>query len=473
MKRFAIVAATLIILILIIVVAERRSGRFPKRMSSMGRLILFSPTDALKRTGQIITGSPVPEEVMLDIATDSTDQHDAPDTEPSIAVNPVNSKDIAIASFAEKWTPSTGAPVWRTDDGGVIWHKDNLIPQITDNIIGPLDQQVMFADDGTLFLVVMGAKGGVFSDSIIHRDVARNISQAGSLFGYDMPMLTISHSAACPNTVYSSWLSSAHESSVTHSLDAGSSVSSSIAGDSFPNGTARTTATRTGKVYVAYKTIELIVDDTFQRVHYRIKRSDDCGRTWTALGSNGVSLTQEAQAVTYGGAFGNPAKGLVARAIASDLWIANSPSSDDVVAAYVDKRSGDTAQIFMASSSDNGVHWKSFQVSDGKFKSAFPEIAVSNLAIGVLYIDYDDSGDHTVFRHVFARSNDGGRTWNREVLQLMDPSGVYGAAPGFLWGDYEGLTATSDTFYGVFSGVSDSRRVRQLDPFFFVRRDTW
>ena len=40
-------------------------------------------------------------------------------------------------------------------------------------------------------------------------------------------------------------------------------------------------------------------------------------------------------------------------------------------------------------------------------------------------------------------------------------------ADGFLWGDYEGLTAMGNTFYGVFTGESIGRSMRQLDPIFF------
>ena len=37
-----------------------------------------------------------------------------------------------------------------------------------------------------------------------------------------------------------------------------------------------------------------------------------------------------------------------------------------------------------------------------------------------------------------------------------------------LWGDYEGLTAPGNTFYGVFTGESTDRTTPQLDPIFLT-----
>ena len=129
---------------------------------------------------------------------------------------------------------------------------------------------------------------------------------------------------------------------------------------------------------------------------------------------------------------------------------------------------GYSGQIFVARSTDQGVTWTSTRVTDGTQHSAYPEIAVAaNGTIGVLYIDFVDNGVVTQFRHRFARSFDNGATWNDQILQSMNPAGLAGAASGFLWGDYEGLTALGNTFYGVYTGQATGRTTAQLDPIFF------
>src|SRR6185503_11345802 len=125
-------------------------------------------------------------------------------------------------------------------------------------------------------------------------------------------------------------------------------------------------------------------------------------------------------------------------------------------------------QIFVARSTDGGSHWASKRVTDGTHDSAYPEIAVAATgAVGVLYIDFDDAGTSTIFRHRFARSFNSGSTWSDQILQAMDPGPISNAASGFLWGDYEGLTAVGSMFYGVFTGASMGRTTSQLDPIFF------
>jgi hypothetical protein len=215
----------------------------------------------------------------------------------------------------------------------------------------------------------------------------------------------------------------------------------------------------------------------FENVHFTVNRSDDGGVTWSALGASGVCVHGTNTVQTFfTTSFGNPAKGKVARARSSDAWIAVAPTDGLVYAAYVSRDSSGFAQIFVASSGDAGSTWTSARVTDGTHNCAYPEIAVTaKHTIGVLYIDYDDAGPGTLFRHHLALYTNSKRS--DQILQSMDPGPIANAASGFLWGDYEGLTALESTFYGVFTGASIGRTTSQLDPIFFkesvVEKITW
>jgi len=210
----------------------------------------------------------------------------------------------------------------------------------------------------------------------------------------------------------------------------------------------------------------------FENVHFTVNRSNDAGVTWAGTGAAGVSVHGAAQVQTYmTNSFGNPGKGKVARARSSDAWIACNPRNGDVYVSYVRRDASGFAQIYVARSTDQGVTWNSHRVTDGTHNAAYPEVAITKRGVAaVLYIDYDDSGAATLFRHHLARSFDHGTSWSDETLQSMDPGPLANASSGFLWGDYEGLTAAKDTFYGVFTGESTGRTVAQLDPIFFRQR---
>jgi len=419
---------------------------------------------------------------MKDIATDALDPSNLGDTEPSIAVNPRNTREIAVVAFSENWTPTAGAPVWKSGDRGRTWRKVFQIVSPATGQSGPNDQKIDFDDNGNIYLAELAVDWSTFSlfNYIYRQPTTPDAALApGQSYGDDQPHLSVDihPSSSFQGRVYSPWLDFSQpneRSSDTWSANQGINVNPVGVGNntSFPNRNTRIAIAPNGKVYIVYKIREGSLGGGFENVHWTVNRSDDGGVTWAGLGANGVSVHGTQQAQTYfTNNFGNPAKGKVARSRSSDAWIAADPASGDIYVAYVDRDASGFAQIYVARSRDEGVTWSSTRVTDGTHNSSFPEIAVTKRGVvGVLFIDYDDSGSKTIFRHRFARSFNQGQTWHRRTLQSMDPGPITNAASGFLWGDYEGLTAVKNTFYGVFTGQSSGRSVLQLDPIFFRQK---
>jgi hypothetical protein len=444
-----------------------------KRLTTSGLVLVISLIEAMPAARAAAT--------IKDIATDATDPSNLGDTEPSIAVNPVNPLEIAVVTFSEGWGPGNMAPVWRSNDGGLTWTKVFQLAQPNPSSFGPGDQKLAFDANGKLYVAEL-AFGMTPPRLFVYRQTGAATAPltVGAVYGStndDQPHLDVDHSntSAFLNRLYSPWLdfSQANErSSAGRSVNSGATLTSVGVGDNgtFVNRTTRMAIAPDGKAYIIYKTREGSAGGNFENVHFYVRRSDDGGATWTANGgTSGVSVHGATTVQTFfTTAFGNLAKGKVARARSSDAWIATDPSSGDVYAAYVSKDGSGFGQIFVARSTDQAVNWTSARVTDGTHHSAYPEIAVAaNGAVGVLYIDYDDSGASTIFRHHFARSFDHGANWTDEILQSMDPGPLANAASGFLWGDYEGVTAIGQTFYGVFTGQSTGRATSQLDPIFF------
>jgi len=416
-----------------------------------------------------------------DIATDALDPNNLSDTEPSIAVNPHNTEEIAIVTFSENWSPATGAPVWKTSDRGVTWRKVFQVVQPAAGQVGPGDQKIDFDVNGNIYVAELGLGGGI-ADFVFRQSAGPDAPLApGAAYGNDQPHLSVDRYSSSPNVghLYSPWLDFGQpleRSTVAWSSNEGIAMNSVGAGNntSFPNRTTRVAIAPNGKVYIVYKIREGTAGapNGFENVHFTVNRSDDGGASWSGLGVTGVSVHGAPQAQTYmTTSFGNPAKGKVARARSSDAWIASNPETGDVYVSYVQRDGSGFAQIYVARSTNEGATWNSTRVTDGTHNSAYPEIAVTKRGVvGVLYIDYDDSGSATLFRHHFARSFNDGVHWEDWTLQSMDPGPLSNAFSGFLWGDYEGLTAARNTFYGVYTGESSGRTVPQLDPIFFRQK---
>ena len=412
-------------------------------------------------------------QTIKDIATNATDPSNLADTEPSIAVDPTNPLRIAIVSFAENWGPGANAPVWMSTNGGTTWTKNFIIGTPASGAGGSNDQKLVFDSLGRL---LAGQLDFALNDFVYRQTGAPGTPlTSGTAYGNDQPHIDVDRTAASPcfNRVYSPWLNTTiatWRSTVERSPDFGATVTAVPAGSTaFNNRTTRVAVAPNGRAYVIYKTREGAVDANFENAHFRVERSDDCGVTWNALGATGVAVHSGTAITWFSNAWGNPAKGKTARARSSDAWIATDPTSGDIYAAYCNKDASGFGQIFVARSTDMGATWTSTRVTNGTHHSAYPEIAVAaNGAIGVLYIDFDDSGASTIFRHRLARSFNHASTWTHSNLQSMDPGPIANASSGFLWGDYEGITAHGNTFYGVFTGQSIGRTTLQLDPIFFT-----
>src|ERR1700676_1433589 len=126
---------------------------------------------------------------MKDIATDALDPNNLSDTEPSIAVNPQNSKDIAIVSFSENWNPSTGAPVWKSSDRGVTWRKVFQVVQPAAGQWGPGDQKIDYDANGSIYVAELAGGSGI-TDYVFRQTAVPDAALTpGAPYGNDQPHL--------------------------------------------------------------------------------------------------------------------------------------------------------------------------------------------------------------------------------------------------------------------------------------------
>jgi hypothetical protein len=426
----------------------------------------------------------------LPIGTNINDPGNKSDFEPSIAVNPTNFDDIVVVAFSGAWFPATNspgvlcepaAPIWRTTNGGATWNKSCIIQWPFPNAAGPRDQKIAFDRFGNLHLVEM--RDSPKRDFIYKATGAAGTPVSiGAEFGGDQPQLAVDRDvlSSCVDRIYVPWRKTIPDDDnvhVAYSTDGGATTTDVVVATHHQrmHRTARIAIGPYGKVYVIYKVETGTSTPGFETADFVVARSDDCGLTWNANGAGGSQLPALGTTETLlNDNFGNAMKGKTNIARSSDAWIDVDQGNGDVVAAYIQRTEiGQTAvyvsQIYVARSTDHGATWTSSAVTPPMYNQEMPEVAVAdNGTIGVLYVDYDDTGAATMWRHWLARSFDHGVTWTTNQLATLDPGPLANAADGWIFGDYEGLTAMGTSFYGVFTGQSASYHTpAQMDPVFF------
>lgn len=404
-------------------------------------------------------------QTLVDIATDATDPFDLDDSEPSIAVNPLNPLEIRVVTFSEGWSlGGTRGRMWVSNDGGVTWDKKEVLTAPTAASSGPGDQKLAYSASGTLYVAEL-ALGVTQPRCFIYRPSGPNWIP-GTAYGDDQPMMESSGT-----TRLSPWLNfgvSPERSTSERTTDDGVTVAQTgIGSTAFANRTTRIAVGPTGTVYVLYKTRQG-VSGQFETATFRVVRSNDAGVSWN---SPGVPVHPGTVQTWFTSSWGNNKNGgKFGRARSSDGWIAVNPTSGTIWVVFCNRDASTFGQVYAASSTDGGNTWSApVRVTDGTHQSAYPEVAVAaNGAVGVMYVDFDDSPAQTVYTHRFALSHDNGATWTRTALQSLNTQALANGTDGFLWGDYEGLTAARTAFYGVFTGQSIGRATVQFDPIFFT-----
>ncbi|HKR63625.1 MAG TPA: sialidase family protein [Thermoanaerobaculia bacterium] len=403
---------------------------------------------------------------IVDIANNATDPNNLVDAEPSIAVNPLNNNQIAVVSFSGGWSTATGlrGPVWRSNDGGATWTKQLQLVAPSAASTGSGDQNVVWTKSGVLLFSQL-ASGVNPPRCFFYRPSGSNFI-AGAAYGDDQPMI-----GSAGSTTVSPWLNfavSPERSTVERTTNQGVTVTAAAVGSAaFPNRTTRVAVGPNNQIYVIYKTREAAPVGNFQKSIFHVVRSLDFGVTWN---TPGATVPPGAVMTWFTTSWGNAKNGgKVGRARSSDAWIAVHPITNAVSVVFCNTDASGRGQIFYSRSTNSGLTFSPpVRVSDGTKNSAYPQVAVTNNGtIGVLYLDFDDSGTQTVYTHRFARSFDNGATWSRVALQSFKTQELSNGVNGFLWGDYEGLTAAGNFFFGVFTGKSIGRAVVQFDPIFF------
>jgi Bacterial Ig-like domain (group 3) len=417
-------------------------------------------------------------------------------SEPSIAVNPTNTNQIAITRFGASWNGNADMLV--STNGGITWTNQATIPPppgVAGTAGCPCDQTIDFGLDGTLYGTFLtctpNGSGGCSATTVVSGSTTNPASAASWTWNGNPAQLT----SGARTNVDQPWLltnrdtTNAGQTDVYVAYDdfgggpdarvAGSFGASpvnftvdNIAGTESPLSTnpgLRLAADPSnGTMYAVYE--QSTGGSQPKSVTYRLNRSTDGGATWTLNGNaDGLVVdtvnSDQAPGFKFGGV--NALLGGVDHA-------AVDPSTSDVYVVYGQDVSGGN-QIRIRRLQDNGSGGLNVGAAHNVSTStdaALPSVAVlTDGTIGVLYMTHDgSSGGFPTFSAHLARSTDHGSTFSDVVLQsFSSPVTDNGNARQRIFGDYIQVKAVGNTFYGVYSGNRNGfgSSTSAIDPIFF------
>ena len=420
-------------------------------------------------------------------------------TEPSIAVDPSNTNNIAIMSGFGGWNGN--ASISTSTDSGNTWTLQNSIPNPpgAGGTSGcPCDQQGDYGQTGIFYGTFLS-----FTPTDVYSGSSSNLASAASWQWFTSgspPVTQLTNAAAGSGNSDQPWLVTAPNPSnlsqdnvyvayddftvspvgmhVATSSNAQppnftTNVNTGSGGGGINPGHRIAADKKTGVVYDLFQRSTGGGDDSSKNINYMLNRSTNGGTTWTLNGSASGWQVANADSDQPTAKFGstNALLGGV------DALTVDS-NTGEVYVAYGNRDSAtNNNRISVARLQDDGsgnMIVASTSFLTGQVQAALPSLAVANNGtIGALYDTFDGFTPSTslpIFSAHLAQSTDHGATWNDRVLETFtDPNTDNGNARQRDLGDYQELNAVGRNFYGVFSGnqIPLGGSTSQINPIFF------
>jgi hypothetical protein len=397
---------------------------------------------------------------VVDIIPQSDSAETDQNSEPSIAVNPVNPAQMLAGTFGDGVPP-----FFISTNGGTTW-----------SIFGTLfnnDKSIAWKVDGSAVLVATMIGMPNFGPINTHSAFTQLNNYVGSNLN-DQPWIRTGPS----NRVYVAFNDlgrtiinggNGGTASVNVSTDGGSNYAPPVrldrvgaaAGQDDP---AVRVAVNGSRVYAVFdrwtSTLESrSANEARFNSQLVVVRSDNGGMDgFTALGPGGNGAT----AATHIGVFANAQDTVLTlgqeRIAGGDLAIAVDPNNaDHVVVAYTDAPGANGAgviQLAVTESFDGGATWTQKFTTSSSSRSGQPGVAIlANGAIGLLYNNYapamGDPATGTLSQHLLTTTDDFATTNDVTLASESNTTPTIQFDP--YLGDFFELTGIGNTFYGIFS----------------------
>jgi hypothetical protein len=427
--------------------------------------------------------------------------------EPFVAVNPTNTNEIVVSSFAFGTARNPDAALFYSTNGGTSWTLQFIVPSPSAGVAIPNDWTFAYDSAGTLHGAVLGGE----PTPNVYQGMTTNPTSlaAWSWTGGGTPVNTAASTghadqpwiALQDGKVFIAYndLHSNRDERVAVSNDNGATFTIDNRVNNGPHPGSVVAGTRiatdgAGNVYSIFG-VGSRISRGVSDVTYYLNRSSNDGITWdfnpnSAIGGIIIDSGVSAQACF------RPDQGGTCTQ-SSNNWFAGINNLLGNVTAIAPDKTGSHVYVLIGKEDPTGtdrIYLAAYQrvganlvksseivISPAGERSALPSITVKD--DGSIVMMYETYGaDGKVHIHV-ASSEDFGASISSDIeAYSFTPLPLAQVNPGNPnadreFGDYDFLMSIDNTFYGVFAGLGDVNigeinTTDLIDPFFFSGTDT-
>jgi hypothetical protein len=410
---------------------------------------------------------------VIDIIPNSDSGESGQNSEPSLAVNPLNPNQMIAGAFSD-----TVTPYYQSTNGGTTWSDFGSLSADTD------DKSIAWRQDGVAALTFTLNEAGFGELSTFQSGASSFGSVINTLnpppgLGLDQPWIRTgpsgqtyaTYNECCPPP------SGGRTASIRVSSNNGVTYAAPITLETVnPLGLQDAPSVRTAvngnTVYAVFtrwgRSIASDADDTlFGKSQVVIVKSTNAGATFST-GVTGATTT---------GYFANAANTpltLGQERTSSDVAIAVDPgNANHVVVVYGDANetsiSTGRLQLHVIESTDGGATWAQKFTTSASVRSALPAVTITaNGTIALLYAQYDPATNQ-LSQHLLTSADD--FTTTQDSL-LGTESNATPAATFFPYlGDFFDLTSIGNELFGIFSASNADNGTSAFFPDVSFQRD--
>jgi len=411
---------------------------------------------------------------VIDIIPTSDSAETGQNSEPSIAVNPLNPNQMIAGAFDTFLNPQVSTPYFQSTNGGTTW--SNFGSLNTD------DKSLAWRQDGVAALTLTLNQAGA-GEINTFQSGATNFGAAINTFNptqaLDQPWVRtgpagqtyVTFNQCCPPPA------SGKTAAIRVSSNNGATYAAPITLETVSPGGGQDapsirSAVNGNTVYAVFtRWGGSIANDAngqlFGNSQVVIVKSTNAGATFSA-GVTGATTTG------YFANFANTPLTLGQERTGSDVAIAVDPgNANHVVVAYGDANETSTStgrlQLHVIESTDGGATWTQKFTTSASVRSALPGITIAaNGTIALLYAQYDPATDK-LSQHLLTTGNDFATT---QDSLLGTESNSTPAATFFPYlGDFYDLTSIGNELFGIFSASNADNGTSAFFPDVSFQRD--